>query len=175
MGSVLFASFFSQHKYVWVFVITTVLQMAGSIFDLIIVKRWNIAIGIPDHAMYLMGDSIVYEICFVFSIMPQQILMSRLCPRGTESMSFALLAGISSAGNSLSGVIGSLMMEFKWPVYNTKKRCDFSNLPYLIIVGHLCLPILIVPLAFLLLPNARICDVIDKNGKVVKSGKIKRR
>ncbi|CAD2213902.1 pteridine transporter [Angomonas deanei] len=121
MGSVLFASFFSQHKYVWVFVITTVLQMAGSIFDLIIVKRWNIAIGIPDHAMYLMGDSIVYEICFVFSIMPQQILMSRLCPRGTESMSFALLAGISSAGNSLSGVIGSLMMEFKWPVYNTKE------------------------------------------------------
>ncbi|EPY18551.1 pteridine transporter [Strigomonas culicis] len=168
-GSVLFTSFFSKNKFIYIFIVTTLLQMAGSIFDLIIVKRWNIDIGIPDRVMYVMGDAIIYEVCFVLSIMPQQILMSRLCPRGTESMSFAILAGLSSTGNSLSVVIGSLLMETVWPV-RARTPCNFDNLPYLVVVSHLCVPILTVPAALLLLPNARVCDVLDQWGRPIHVG-----
>ncbi|CAC9447310.1 pteridine transporter [Leishmania donovani] len=165
-GAVLFTRFFSKHRYAFVFIATTLLQALGSVFDLIIVKRWNVHIGIPDHAMYILGDAIVYEICFVMSLMPGQILMSRLCPRGTETIAFALLAGFNSAGNSMSLAVGSLLMENFWPV-SAKPPCNFKNVPYLIIAGHLCTPLLVIPLAFLLLPKARICDRIDIDGNVI--------
>lgn len=165
-GAVLFTRFFSKHRYAFVFIATSLLQVLGSIFDLIIVKRWNTHIGIPDHAMYILGDAIVYEICFVMSLMPGQVLMSRLCPRGTETIAFAILAGFNSAGNSMSLAVGSLLMENFWPV-SAKPPCDFTNVPYLIITGHLCTPLLIIPLAFLLLPKARICDRIDIDGNVI--------
>ncbi|GET85991.1 pteridine transporter, putative [Leishmania tarentolae] len=165
-GAVLFSRFFSKRRYAFVFIATTVLQALGSIFDLIIVKRWNIQIGIPDHAMYILGDAIVYEICFVMSLMPGQVLMSRLCPRGTETIAFALLAGFNSAGNSMSLALGSLLMENFWPV-SARPPCNFSNVPYLIITGHLCTPLLVIPLAFLLLPKARICDRIDIDGNII--------
>ncbi|KAG5511256.1 hypothetical protein JKF63_07198 [Porcisia hertigi] len=165
-GTILFRHIFSKHRYAFVFIVTSLLQVAGSIFDLIIVKRWNVHIGIPDHAAYILGDAIVYEICFVLSLMPAQILMSRLCPRGTETIAFALLAGFNSAGVSMSMAIGSLLMENFWPI-SAKPPCNFKNLPLLIITGHLCMPLLIIPLAFLMLPNARICDRIDTNGNVI--------
>lgn len=167
LGAIMFNKFFSRHGYAFVFIATTILQVLGSLFDLIIVKRWNVYIGIPDHAMYLLGDSIVYEVCFVMSLMPAQILMARLCPRGTETLAFALLAGFSSAGNSMSLSIGSLLMENLWPV-SAKPPCNFKNVPWLIITGHLVTPLLIIPLAFLLLPRARICDRIDFEGNVVR-------
>lgn len=166
LGAILFNKFFSRHGYAFVFIATTILQVLGSIFDLIIVKRWNMHIGIPDHAMYLLGDSIVYRVCFVMSMMPAQILMARLCPRGTETLAFALLAGFSSAGTSMSLSIGSLIMEGIWPV-SARPPCNFKNVPWLIITGHLVTPLLIIPLAFILLPRARICDRIDFEGKVI--------
>jgi folate/biopterin transporter len=167
LGAVMFNKFFSQHGYAFVFIATTILQVLGSIFDLIIVKRWNMHIGIPDHAMYLLGDAIVYKVCFVMSLMPAQILMARLCPRGTETLAFALLAGFSSAGNSMSLSIGSLLMENIWPV-SARPPCNFKNVPWLIITGHLVTPLLIIPLAFLLLPRARICDRVDFEGNVIR-------
>lgn len=158
-GAILFAYLFSKQRYPLVFILTTFLQALGSIFDLVIVKRWNIYIGIPDHAMYILGDAIVYEICFMLSMIPAQILMSRLCPRGTETIGFAIMAGFNSSGNSMSLAIASMLMEWFWPV-KASLPCDFSNVPYLIITGHLCLPLLVIPLAFFLLPNTRICDPI---------------
>ncbi|KPI82511.1 p putative pteridine transport [Leptomonas seymouri] len=166
VGSVLFNTFFSRHRYAFVFIATTILQVLGSIFDLIIVKRWNTHIGIPDHAMYILGDSIVYRVCFVMSMMPAQVLISRLCPRGTETIAFSVLAGFSSAGISMSLTIGSLLMESVWPV-STRLPCNFENVQWLIITGHLVTPLLIVPLAFLLLPGARICDRVDFEGNVI--------
>ncbi|EPY22253.1 folate/biopterin transporter [Strigomonas culicis] len=164
VGAYLFTTFFSKSRYIVSFVVITVLVVLASLFDLVIVKRWNISIGIPDHAMYLFGHAIVYEVVDSLSSMPLQMLMARLCPRGSESMVFSLMAGMANTGGSLAYSIGSLLMELAWPVDTKSRPCDFSNVPYLIIVGHLCLPLLGIPLAFLLLPNGRVCDnvVFDK-------------
>lgn len=166
-GAVLFNCFFSKRSYRFSFIATTMLEIVASLFDLVMVKRWNMAIGIPDHAMYIFGDAIIYEVCWVMGFMPQQILMSRLCPRGTESMVFALLAGFASMGTSMSTAIGAILMETVWPV-SSKVPCDYSNVPYLIITGHLCTPLLIIPLACLLLPSAKVSDDIDVDGKVLE-------
>ncbi|GET85893.1 pteridine transporter ft4, putative [Leishmania tarentolae] len=162
-----FPHFFSKHSLRFTLMFTYFIQVLASTFDIILVKRWNLYIGIPDHAMYLLGDAIVYEVSYYLAWMPTVILLSRICPPGSESMVYALVAGFGNLGASMSNTVGSLLMEFKWPI-TTKGACDFSNVPMLLLIGHILLPMLNVPLSFLLVPAARICDHIDLQGNTIK-------
>ncbi|KPI87623.1 putative folate/biopterin transporter [Leptomonas seymouri] len=162
-----FPYLFSKHSLRFTLMFTYSIQVVASIFDIIIVKRWNTHIGIPDHAMYLFGDAVVYEVSYYLAYMPTVVLLSRLCPRGSESMVYAVVAGFGNLGMSVSSTVGSLLMEFVWPI-TTSPPCDFSNVPMLLLVGHILVPLLIVPLSFVLVPAARICDDIDANGHAVR-------
>ncbi|KAK7197724.1 putative pteridine transporter [Novymonas esmeraldas] len=165
-GVVAFSYIFSKRSYWVTFVVVTTIQVAASVFDIILVKRWNLAIGIPDHAMYILGDSIVFEVCYQMAWVPVVLLFARICPRGSESMIYALASGFSNMGQSISSAIGSLFIELVWPI-KTKGVCDFSNVPMLLLVAHILLPLLIIPASILLLPRARICDEIDSEGRPV--------
>ncbi|CAC9483069.1 putative folate/biopterin transporter [Leishmania infantum JPCM5] len=165
-GITVFNYIFSKHSYRLTLVVTTTVQILASVFDIIMVKRWNIAIGIPDRAMYIMGDAVVFQVCYYLTWMPVVILLSRLCPRGSESMVYALMAGFANLGETMATSIGSLIMEYAWGIVTTPP-CDFSNVPMLLLVGHILAPILIIPLS-LLLPAARVCDDINVDGEAVK-------
>merc|ERR1719330_292434 len=83
VGAVLFQ--FMQHwSFRKVFVITALVQVVASVFDVIIIQRWNIAAGVSDEAMYLFGDAACQNIASQMATMPMLILISRLCPRGAE-------------------------------------------------------------------------------------------
>ncbi|KAK7199246.1 putative pteridine transporter [Novymonas esmeraldas] len=169
-GVTAFSYIFAKHSYCMTFIVTTIVQVLASIFDIIIVKRWNTHIGIPDHAMYIMGDAIVYEVCYYLAWMPMVILIARMCPRGSESMVYALVAGFANFGAGMSGTVGSILLEKVWPIVSRGAgKCNFDNLPMLLVVGHLLLPLLIIPLSFVLLPHVRICDDIDIDGNAVRT------
>ncbi|KAG8341856.1 putative pteridine transporter [Trypanosoma vivax] len=169
VGVTMFRYFFSKRSYRLTFVMTTVIEIMASIFELIIVERWNRP-HVSDKVVFVLGDQIIQQVCYMMHLMPTLILLSRLAPRGSESMVYALLAGFAHFGRSISNTIGSLLMEFVWPVRSdiSKGPCDFSNLKWLLIVGHFICPLVSVPLVFVLLPKARICDVLDVDGKAVK-------
>ncbi|KAG5509473.1 hypothetical protein JKF63_06783 [Porcisia hertigi] len=167
-GVTAFSYFFSKRSYCFTFIITTIVKVLGSVFDIVMVKRWNLAIGIPDHAMYIMGDAIVYEACNQLAWMPVVLLFSRICPRGSESMIYALAAGFSNMGQSMSSTVGSLLMELVWPIQTTGVNgCNFDNVPMLLVFAHVVFPLGVIPLSFLLLPRARICDDIGADGRSV--------
>jgi hypothetical protein len=50
-------------------------------FDIVLVKRWNLKWGVPDHAMYMFGDAFVYQVCYTLQFMPGVLLTSKLCPK----------------------------------------------------------------------------------------------
>ena len=166
-GVTMFNYVFSKQNYQVTLCVSVSLMIIASVFDIVMVERWNIYIGIPYHAMYLCGDAVIYNVCYMLSYTPVVLLMSRLCPRGSESMIYALMAGFANLGTTMSNTVGSLLIEFRFP-FVTTPPCDFSNLRWLIIIGHMGMPLAIVPLSFLLLPRARICDDIDVNGHAIK-------
>ncbi|KAG5484962.1 hypothetical protein LSCM1_07038 [Leishmania martiniquensis] len=167
----LFNFLFAKHGYRLTFIVTTIMQVLGGMVDIIIVKRWNLYIGIPDHAMYIWGDAVVGELVYMLGFMPQIVLLSRLCPRGSESVVYALMAGFARLGRTTSSSVGAILMEYGLPVFKRQddgSRCNFDNLPLLLFVCNMCTPLLVVPLSMILLPKARICDDIDVDGKVVR-------
>lgn len=45
--------------------VTTVLRVVASVFDVVIINRYNIAIGISDKVMYMAGDNILYQVAYM--------------------------------------------------------------------------------------------------------------
>ncbi|KAK7199253.1 putative pteridine transporter [Novymonas esmeraldas] len=167
-GVVFFNFIFAKHSYHLTFVVTTLLQVVASVFDIIIVKRWNEYIGIPDHAMYIWGDAIVQQVIGMLAWMPMVVLLSRLCPRGSESVVYALMAGFSNLGQTTASSIGAIILEYGWPVFPDDDPCNHDNLPWLMFTCGIMVPLLAIPLNFMLIPKARICDEIDIDGNVVR-------
>jgi folate/biopterin transporter len=173
LGITIFAHYLQNCSYRAIMGSSAIVIPLISIFDLIIIERWNIYIGIPDHAMYIFGDAIIFELVDMLVRMPTFLLMSRVAPRGSEAMVLALLGGIAHLGQSTSSAIGYLLLETIWPV-KTKGKCDYHNAPWLIIAGHIGTPLLILPLAFLLLPSSRVSATLDENGDEIEEIKVPR-
>ncbi|KAL7711095.1 folate/biopterin transporter [Lotmaria passim] len=166
-GVTAFNYMFSKQNYQLTYVAVTVMQVLAAIIDIIIVKRWNEYIGIPDHAMYIWGDAVVQQIVYMLGFMPLVILMSRLCPRGSESVVYALMAGFSNLGQTTSSSIAAIIMEYGWPVFADNDPCNYTNLPWLLFTCSVMTPLLVIPMSFML-PIARIIDDIDVDGHVVR-------
>jgi len=91
--------------------------------------------------------------------MPQIVLLSKLCPPGMESVVYSLLAGCMNFGAAVASSVGSLAIDrfgIRTPADGT--ACTFDNLGWLIFFCHVCLPLLTVPLTFVLVPAAKMTD-----------------
>lgn len=133
--------------------------MFASLFDIFIISRTNISLGIPDKLAYLFGDAFIYSVASMLFFMPSVILTSKICPRGFESTTYAILAGFQNFGQNVARSIGVfLMIMFD---IRTEVPCNFSNLNILVFLSHFILPLLSIPFTFLLLPNARLSDRLE--------------
>ena len=112
--------------------------------------------GISDKAMYMVGDAIIYDICYTLNFMPAVLLTSKLCPKDMEATTYALLAGFQNFGQQVSRTIGvALISMFD---IQTEAPCKWEGLPELIALAHIILPLILVPLTFVLIPEAKITD-----------------
>lgn len=134
------------------------IRVIGSLFDLFIVKRLNLAIGISDRAAFIFGDSIIMDIAFMLAKMPAIMLTARLVHRGYESTIYAILSGFHDMGKGVAMALGTVMMAaFKVDLHS--RPCRTENLPMLIAVCHLLFPLLALPFVFVLIPAIRLDDV----------------
>lgn len=165
LGLWLFQVFMSSWKFRHVYWATTTLRVAASLFDFIIVKRWNVThLGIGDRAMYLIGDAIVLPLCTMLNFMPGVILTAKLCPKTMESTVYAILAGFSNFGLNSAKTFG-VFIQSKAGIQTQPPNCDFTRLPLLIMICHGLLPLLAVPLTFVLLPPVRMDEPLEKVAK----------
>lgn len=158
VGVSLFQMILSRTWYRRAFWTTTLLQVVAAIVDIAIVERWNRRAGVSDKVFYLLGDTIIQEVVLMLDWMPAIVLTSKLCPLGVESTVYALLAGFQNFGASVASALGVLALDVGGIETPEDAPCDFSNLTWLIIFGHVVLPLLTIPLTFWLIPNARMTD-----------------
>ena len=62
VGVLLFQSVMGGWNMRKIFWVSVLLRCAGGVFDIVIIKRWNLAMGISDKAMYMVGDAIIYDV-----------------------------------------------------------------------------------------------------------------
>lgn len=156
LGVAAFQTFLSRAHFRTAFWTTCMVKVAASLFDLVLIKRWNLRIGIGDKVMFLAGDAIIQQVIGMLDFMPAVVLTSKVCPPGVEATVYALLAGFSNFGSNVSRALGVALI--KGFGIRTTVPCDFTRLPQLLLLTHVALPLLTVPLVWFLIPDARMTD-----------------
>lgn len=162
LGIWLFNSYFSNirmRKALW---ISAIVSSAASIGDFAMVMRWNVKWGIPDKWFYLVGDTILEPIVLMMAFMPSTVLISKMCPKNMEATTFAILASFSNLGSALSSSFGVFAMQAAGIQTDLEAgECNFDNLPLLIVICGFILPLIAVPLTFVLIPDIDMHESVD--------------
>ena len=162
IGIWLFNIFFSKGSLRKAFWISSLISSLGSFFDYAIVKRWNLDyLNIPDKAFYMFGDAVLESIVGMMAYMPSVVLIAKMCPKNLETTMFAILASFANLGGSLSGSFGTYAMDYAGIKTDlTSGSCNWDNLPNLILVCGIFMPLLAIPLTFIFVPNILMTDTI---------------
>lgn len=179
LGTLVFQAVMRNWNFRHVLWSTILIYVVSSIFDIIMIMRWNLKAGISDDVMYLIGDAMINQVCYMMMFLPSSVLISKLCPDGVEATVYALLAGFSNYGQSVSMVIGDLLVNG----FGLKTDCaakiaadcdcnlgtDNDILAIVVAIGHFAMPLLCIPLTFILIPNLKMTDdfVLDERGRVL--------
>jgi folate/biopterin transporter len=141
------------------FWVSTVVRCAAACVDLLIINRLNVAAGIPDEVAYMLGNNVAAAVAEQLDLMPAVVLTSKLCPPGMEATVYAVLAGFQNFGGSVSAAVGAaLTTEFGVVADLESNTCSFDGLSALVLLCHVGLPLVVVPLTFILIPDATLKD-----------------
>lgn len=141
-------------KYRSVLQLTLILSCLGRLVDLIIIERWNLAIGIPDRAFFLVGSSMFESMTSMLHYLPFTTMLSRLCPKGVESATFAFFGGVIGFVGVFTSLLGATVMDSSG-LKTIGEDCDFSELPGMVVKFYVVLPLLVgLPSIRFLIPDA---------------------
>mmetsp|Transcript_31348 Transcript_31348/g.58343 ORF Transcript_31348/g.58343 Transcript_31348/m.58343 type:complete len:551 (-) Transcript_31348:1096-2748(-) len=155
-GILLYNRFLSTWPYRKIFACTMIFLAFMNLTDVVLVKRWNLAIGVPDEVMVL-GDCALSPMARRFYIMPLYILAAKVCPSGAEATVFAILTALGNFGTSISVFFGSLVLQ-----YFDIRDGSYDNLVLVIFLkcASRLLPLLLIPL---LVPTGAPFEVDSRN------------
>ncbi|KAH7332023.1 hypothetical protein KP509_20G064300 [Ceratopteris richardii] len=93
------------------------------LFDILLVKRMNVGVGIPDAVM-VMGASAFVDAINQFKMLPFMVLLAQLCPVGSEGSLLAAFMSLQCLSTIISGYMGVTLTSMLHITCN-----DYSELP----------------------------------------------
>jgi hypothetical protein len=162
------------------FCATTFVNCLATIFELMILERWNqrlfgIDLANPDpwvdQAFFIVGAKGIERLLETLEGLPVTVLIGKLCPKNVEAQVFAILACLANFGGSVAYINGSIIaqvLEVKfekdsgtdtWHCSNPMDSWGFmSMVGWLKMVATFFLPLAVIPFALCLLPNIKLSD-----------------
>ncbi|ORM41347.1 Folate-biopterin transporter [Babesia sp. Xinjiang] len=146
IGVYLYAYIFRECSIRKLYVWTTVFVSICCMLSIVLVKRWNLMLGIPDTA-FVITDSSLLQLVGEINSLPIFIMATRLCPPGIESSMYSFLWTAQFLGLDVSTYISSLLTH----AFGIGAR-HFEGLVHLIVF---CAVAHVIPIFFVnLLPES---------------------
>lgn len=130
-----------------------VFRITTGLFDLIMVQRWNIEIGISDKIIFLFGDAVVAEAARILVMLPIKMLASQILSSGKVTMSYSLIDSFQFLGISISRIVGIILSKSLSVNAEHDGDCNFERLPQLVAFSHMVFPILTLTAIYMLIPR----------------------
>ena len=128
LGVIVYYKFFRYTSFRNIFIISQLFTAVVYMSDYVLVKRWNVSIGIPD-VWFMFATTAFGEVIGRLNAMPFLVMAGQLCPEHMEATFFALLMSISNQGSTLADLVGSSVLS----AYNVKKG-SYDGLPTAILI-----------------------------------------
>ena len=134
-----------------------VLLCLFTISDIILVKRMNVAMGIPDVTFVIMGASAFVDAINQFKVLPFIVFVARLCPAGHEASLLAAFMSMQCLATIISGYMGVTLASMLHI-----SSGDFSELPIAIFIQSIAT---LVPLFWISLIPDGGSNLQQRDGK----------
>ena len=86
---IVYQSLFGNWKFRLVLIFTLILNVLASTVDLVVIKRWNIAIlGIPDKVFFIFGAAVFEHITGTLHYIPSSAIYAKISPPGMEAAGY---------------------------------------------------------------------------------------
>ena len=85
---ILYQNYLSSWRFRPALIFTVIIGSLASIIDVIIIKRYNIAIGIPDKIFFLFGNAVFENLIVILNAIPMSAIYAKISPPGMESAVF---------------------------------------------------------------------------------------
>ena len=157
-GTALYNGVFVSWRFRSIITAAQAFLCAVGLFDLLFVTRVNRAIGVPDLAVYLVGDEVMFQIADRLQSLPFYIFAAKLCPPDVEASMFALLMGLANCGTSAGYYLGSAALDW----FGTHEPSYAHLESYILLRSTMrLLPIALVPI---LVPRGTPADTAREIG-----------
>eukprot|EP00931_Biecheleriopsis_adriatica_P089861 TRINITY_DN63935_c0_g1_i1.p1 TRINITY_DN63935_c0_g1~~TRINITY_DN63935_c0_g1_i1.p1 ORF type:complete len:598 (-),score=107.12 TRINITY_DN63935_c0_g1_i1:54-1847(-) len=152
-GVTIYNKYMTHISYRKIFLYAQMAYFLSNILDIVLVKRWNLMVGIPDF-VFIVGDDTFGLVVSRFFSIPLFVLASKVCPDNLEATLFAMLMSLSNFGSTIGSFLGVTLCEM-WGLVDG----NFDHLPEAVLAKSL-FRLLPIPLIFMLTPNISPCDPI---------------
>lgn len=160
----LYQAWLKHWKFRNVLIFTTILIAFAGIFDIIIVKRLNLVLGISDKTFYILGEAIVESVVNMLYWIPSSAIISKACKVGLESTTYSYIAGLNNFALLASSLLGAVIFNAAGIKTTGGENCNFDALWWLILLFHIILPVLIgIPAAWLIPNLSQHEDLTNEN------------
>ena len=89
LSVIVYQNFFSNWKLRPAIFLTMLIGAFASVFDWIVIKRWNVnLLGIPDKVFFMFGNTIFGTIVRSLQFIPLNSIYAKMAPEGMEAAVF---------------------------------------------------------------------------------------
>lgn len=164
LGTFIYQWKLSDFRFRPIFIITAILQGLGGLGDLMIIMRWNVRLGIPDHLAYFVGEAIFEPLVGTFNWIASSALLAIVVEKNLESSCFAFMAGLFNFAQMIAEIGGSIIFTnagISTAGGSGNTNCNFDSLWWLVILCHITMPTLIQTAAAFIPPNLKQTDSLQ--------------
>jgi len=143
-----------------IFFLSVLIRLVGCVFEVLMVVRINLSLGIPDHLLFIMSNEIFWNMARAFSNIGIVMLMSL---KKGDNMHVPFIATFESMGYAFASALGVILTEFFGI-----RICNFEKYWLLTLIGSCALPATLLFFAYYLIPMTK---VTEEDSKESSSGK----
>lgn len=177
---IVYQNYLSSWKFRNALIFSIIIRSLASVIDLFIVLRWNIMFGIPDRLLFFMGHATFENMVIILQSITISSIYAKISPPSMETAGYGRLknicvcmdlnliftkhrsfisisflaysAGIGTFCYIITNVLGSGIIM--WSGMTTVgEDCNFDDLPHLIVVYQILVPLAIGVPSTLFIPN----------------------
>lgn len=160
-GIVVYNLWMKHWTYRRIFIGCNILYMLVNLISIIVFRRWNRVLGIPDE-VFVLGTEAIQHVVRAWVWIPGVVMISQICPKDVEATMYALLAGGSNLGYNLAEHFGAVELDLLGirPNGTANESSQFDNLWIASLIASV-FPLITVVMVPYLIPDVRQTDRIE--------------
>tara|TARA_B110000208_G_scaffold3620_1_gene4866 strand:+ start:5867 stop:7876 length:2010 start_codon:yes stop_codon:yes gene_type:complete len=109
-GTFLYGACMSKWSYHTTFTVATLAFCAANLLSVIVLKRWNLAVAVPDK-VFVFGADAIQSTVAAWTWMPAIVLISQICPTGLEATTYSVASSCWNLGAIVAQFAGAALLE----------------------------------------------------------------